>query len=348
MTRREYLRRRQKRRRLIFYLCCLLFALIVSLLLGILISRISDRFSPDSPENSYTVLDPSSPQISEPVSEPASGSNPSASEPSSSATPVVVPEGYELKQFSQEDIHKGSLILINKTYAYEFSEDKTLVSMYDLMQNAYTVSGTDVRVDQIASQPLDAMLQSFYEHSNISNLLILCGYRSKEEAQELFDASVREDGLEHAERYIMRPGYSEHHSALSVDLGVLLDNGGVDYYENSAEYSWLTQNCHKYGFIVRYPEDKASITQIDYESWHFRYLGVPNATAVVNEGICLEEYIDFIKQYTADGNHYVVSTADGNYEIYYAPGTQVPVPSAKSYEISGNNVDGFIVTVKVS
>ena len=90
-----------------------------------------------------------------------------------------------------------------------------------------------------------------------------------------------------------------------------------------------------------------AITEIDYESWHFRYVGIPNATAMVNEGLCLEEYIDFIKNYTAGGLHYQVTTADGIYDIYYADSVQVPVPQMQSYEISGNNVDGFIVTVKV-
>ncbi len=342
MTRREYLRRKRKRRRMIFYLCVLLFVLIVSLLLGILISRLSDHSSPDQTQSSYSLLEDSSshssvsPVFADSISEP------------SSAPSVTVPDGYELLQLSEEEMHKGSLILINKSYEYAFPTDQTLVSMYELSGSAYDVSGTDVQVDQIAAQPLNTMLTSFYEHSGISNLLILCGYRSKEESQELFDASVREDGLEHAERYIMRPGYSEHHSALAVDLGVLLDDGGVDYYSATGDYAWLTQNCHKYGFIVRYPDEKASITQIDYESWHFRYLGIPNATAIYNESLCLEEYMDFIKHYTADGQHYTVSTADGQYEIYYALGTQVPVPAQQSYEISGNNVDGFIVTVKVS
>jgi len=343
MTRREYLRRRRKRRRLIFYLCALLFALIISLLLGILISRLSDPAPSNQSGSSYSLLGDSSSHSSASAATSSAG----APEPSSTA-PVVVPDGYELRQLSAEDMHKGTLILINKNYEYLFPTDQTLISMYDLAGDAYSVSGTDVQVDQIAAQPLNTMLTSFYEHSSIRNLLILCGYRTKEESQELFDASVREDGLEHAERYIMRPGYSEHHSALAVDLGVLLDDGGVDYYSATGDYAWLTQNCHKYGFIVRYPDEKASITQIDYESWHFRYLGIPNATAIYNESLCLEEYMDFIKHYTADGQHYTVSTADGQYEIYYALGTQVPVPAQQSYEISGNNVDGFIVTVKVS
>ena len=95
----------------------------------------------------------------------------------------------------------------------------------------------------------------------------------------------------------MRPGYSEHHSALAVDLGILLDNGGVEYYSSTGEYTWLTQNCHKYGFIIRYPKGKEEITGYQYEPWHIRYIGVDKAAAVYESGLCLEEYLGIDSAY---------------------------------------------------
>ena len=368
-SRREYLRQQRLRRRRIFYISCLAFFLIVAILLGILISRITG--GDDAAPVSDQITESSEGEQAEAVT-PEAGT--SAAEQVNISTsisgdwldilqndvrelalersvPVVaVPSGYELRFMTEQDIHKGDLLLINKQYAYEFldfSDPLELVSMYDIMGDTYDVSGTDVLLQEKAADALDTMLRDFYDNTWMSDLLILCGYRTKEESQELYDASLAENGKEHADRYVMLPGHSEHHSALSTDIGIMNWDGSITYEFGEDPYNWITKNCHKYGFVVRYPEDKASITEIDYESWHFRYVGVPNATAMANEGLCLEEYIDFIKNYTADGLHYQVTTAEGVYDIYYADSVHVPVPLMQSYEISGNNVDGFIVTVKV-
>lgn len=381
-SRREYLRQQRLRRRRIFYISCLAFFIIVAILIGILISRISGNN--DSAPVSDTLAESSSAQDPEAVS-PEAGSSEDGSHAGSIAEgidsssgislagsgdwleqihlivreeaiensiPVIVPpSGYELRFMTQEDIHKGNLILINKNYAYEFldfADNSELISMYDIMSGTYDVSGTDVLMQAVAAESLNQMLSDFYDNTWMEDLIILCGYRTMEESQQLYDASAAENGQDHADRYVMKPGFSEHHSALATDIGIMNWDGTITYQFGEDPYDWITKNCHKYGFIVRYPEEKAAITEIDYESWHFRYVGVPNATAMVNEGLCMEEYIDFIKNYTADGLHYQVSTADGTYDIYYAEGIQIPVPQMQSYEISGNNVDGFIVTVKVS
>ncbi len=381
-SRREYLRQQRLRRRRIFYISCLAFFIIVAILIGILISRISGNN--DSAPVSDQVTESSEGGAADVVSPEAGASNDGShagsvadgvgstsglsnlgstdwvsmmhsyvrEEAIENSIPVIVPpSGYELRFMTQEDIHKGNLLLINKKYAYEFldfADNSELVSMYDIMGGTYDVSGTDVMMQTVAAEPLNQMLTDFYDNTWMDDLIILCGYRTKEESQELFDASAAENGLDHAERYVMKPGYSEHHSALSADIGIMNWDGTITYQFDEDPYDWITKNCHKYGFVVRYPEEKAAITEIDYESWHFRYVGVPNATAMVNEGLCMEEYIDFIKNYTADGLHYQVTTADGTYDIYYAEGIQIPVPQMQAYEISGNNVDGFIVTVKVS
>lgn len=366
-SRREYLRQQRLRRRRIFYISCLAFFIIVGLLIGILINRITDH-----------TADPVSDQVTE---SSEAGTPENALPPSGTATeesvnsllavgdwvsqlkedvretalensvPVFAPpSGYELRFMTEQDIHKGTLLLVNKQHAYEFydfADTTELVSIYDIMGGTYDVSGTDVMMQPIAADPLDQMLTAFYDNTWMEDLIVLCGYRTKEESQQLYDESAQQNGKEHADRYVMKPGFSEHHSALAADIGIMNWDGSITYQFNEEPYSWITKNCHKYGFIVRYPEEKADITDIDYESWHFRYVGVPNATAMVNEGLCMEEYIDFIKNYTAGGLHYHVTTADGTYDIYYAEGIQVPVPQMQSYEISGNNVDGFIVTVKV-
>lgn len=368
-SRREFLRQQRLRRRRIFYGCCIAFFIIIAILLGILISRIagndsaaptSDQVTESTEEQGTEEALPQAGETEDSSGDPVftvSGSWLAQvhavvrEEAIENSIPVIVPPtGYELRFMTEQDIHKGNLILVNKNYAYEFwdfADTSELVSMYDIMGGTYDVSGTDVLMQPIAADPLDQMLTDFYNNTWMEDLIILCGYRTKEESQELYDASAAENGEDHADRYVMLPGYSEHHSALSADIGIMNWDGSITYEFFEEPYDWITKNCHKYGFIVRYPEEKAAITEIDFESWHFRYVGVPNATAMVNEGLCMEEYIDFIKNYTAGGLHYQVATADGTYDIYYADGIQIPVPLNREYEISGNNVDGFIITVKV-
>ena len=359
LSRRESLRQQRLRRRRIFYICSAAFFIIVAILIGILIARIADRNAAPVSDQITEVTEEEGSEVALPPSGTEStliegdilnslteGVRQVAIE---NSIPVVVPPtGYELQFMTEEDLHKGNLVLVNKEYKYEFwdfADTTELVSVYDIMTGGYDVASTEVMLQPFAADALDNMLSDFYDNTWRDDLLILCGYRTMEESQELYDASAIENVKDHADRYVMKPGHSEHHSALVADLGIMGWDGSVDYFNESD--SWLSSNCHKYGFIVRYPAEKADITGIDSEPWHFRYVGVPNATAMMTEGLCMEEYMDFIKSYTAGGLHYQVTTADGIFDIYYAEGVQVPVPQMQSYEISGNNVDGFIVTVKV-
>ena len=87
------------------------------------------------------------------------------------------------------------------------------------------------------------------------------------------------------------PGTSEHEIGLAVDIVdvnyQLLD----DEQENTGTQQWLMKNCWKYGFILRYPQNKKDITGVIYEPWHYRYVGRKNAKKIMKQGLCLEEYL---------------------------------------------------------
>lgn len=120
---------------------------------------------------------------------------------------------------------------------------------------------------------------------------ILSGYRSYQRQQELFDYWAEQDGYEAALMESALPGKSEHQSGLAMDVGKL------EYeYAHTDEGSWLAENCHKYGFIIRYPEDKTEITGYIYEPWHIRYLGESTAKLVHDSGLTLEEFLKVDKQ----------------------------------------------------
>ncbi|MDQ2086307.1 M15 family metallopeptidase [Herbivorax sp. ANBcel31] len=125
-------------------------------------------------------------------------------------------------------------------------------------------------------------------------------YRDKNEQKVIFDRKVQEyidlgKSIEEADRLaatsISRPGTSEHHIGLAVDFNYAKTN-----FENTAAFKWLNENAHKYGFILRYPEDKQSITKVVYEPWHFRYVGKEHAEVIKSKGFCLEEYIEYLKE----------------------------------------------------
>jgi zinc D-Ala-D-Ala carboxypeptidase len=106
----------------------------------------------------------------------------------------------------------------------------------------------------------------------------------------------------------------------------------------------LKKNAWSYGFILRYPRDKSAITGIQSEPWHFRYVGLPLSAIMQEKNLVLEQYLDFLKEKKT----FTTTIDHQSYEISYYPvsnNTTIPVPADGHYEISGDNMDGVIVTV---
>lgn len=130
------------------------------------------------------------------------------------------------------------------------------------------------------------------------SMRVQSGYRSYVDQSIIYNGYVAKDGQEAADRYSARPGHSEHQSGLAFDLNTNYYDGLTTEFGNSPEGKWLAENCHKYGFIIRYPHGKEHITGYMYEPWHVRYLGVEKATAVYESGLCLEEYLNITSSYS--------------------------------------------------
>lgn len=191
------------------------------------------------------------------------------------------------------------------------------------------------------------MARDFYAAKNINDLIVISGYRTQEQQKELYDNDLAQTGLDYSE-LVAKAGYSEHQTGYSIDFST----STTWDYDGQGDYAWIDENCWKYGYILRYAENKTELTKIKYEPWHYRYVGVPHAYYMYKNGICMEEYIERLKQYTYEGEHLTFTDDNGkNYELYYVPSddgnetTYVPVPVSLKYEVSGNNIDGFIVTV---
>jgi D-alanyl-D-alanine carboxypeptidase len=148
-------------------------------------------------------------------------------------------------------------------------------------------------VDEDAMAAFTEMQQAAYAEGY--SLYIASGYRSYDTQKSLYESYVARDGKQAADTYSSRPGYSEHQTGLAFDLN------SVDIsFANTPEGKWVAENCYKYGFIIRYPENKSAITGYMYEPWHIRYLGVNIATSVYQSGLCLEEYLGITSFYEDD------------------------------------------------
>ena len=124
------------------------------------------------------------------------------------------------------------------------------------------------------------------------NLWIGSGYRSYQDQEIIYNNYVAMDGVEMADTYSARPGYSEHQTGLVIDCNTIDDAFG-----NTPESAWLAEHAHEYGFVIRYPKGKEDITGYQYEPWHIRYVGSKVATECYERGICLEEYFGIDSYY---------------------------------------------------
>ncbi len=135
--------------------------------------------------------------------------------------------------------------------------------------------------------------------------LICSSYRTQEKQKSLFQERINEltaqgysskDARIKAAASVARPGTSEHQLGLAVDI-VDKSHQTLDAaQEYTPVQQWLLQNSWKYGFILRYPQDKSSLTGIIYEPWHYRYVGTDAARKIYERGICLEEYLEELQQ----------------------------------------------------
>lgn len=115
------------------------------------------------------------------------------------------------------------------------------------------------------------------------------GYRTVSYQRGLYNRYLSSDSQENVDRYSARPGYSEHHTGLAVDVFGSVD--GLRQFENTPEFPWVRDNCYKYGFIIRYFEETEDITGYESEPWHLRYVGVGVSTDMKEKGInSFEEY----------------------------------------------------------
>ncbi len=176
------------------------------------------------------------------------------------------------------------LLLVNKTHP--LSSDYRADDMVTI-DRIVTGIGTDEthQMRAEAAKHLNEMFDAAAEDGY--DIRLRTGYRSYDYQRSLFDSYAENHGVEEANRYSALPGESEHQTGWCCDLG--LEGVALSGFTDTEEARWVVDHAHEYGFILRYPEEKEDVTGYIYESWHIRYVGLPAAAEIYEQGVTLEE-----------------------------------------------------------
>ena len=187
---------------------------------------------------------------------------------------------------------KDFLILVNKT--------NKIPDDYDFEH--HTLNCGEV-IDERIYNDFDSMMGDL--NSAGHDYEILSCYRSKEDQENAFIVQVQhyvdegmsdEEAREKTKETVMEPGYSEHETGLAADLTGFDQGTSDDFDDKNETIVWLQNNCVKYGFILRYPKGKEAITGINYEAWHFRYVGKDAAKFISENNLTLEEFHTLVNE----------------------------------------------------
>ena len=292
----------------------------------------------ETPDNS-AVVDSATDEGLSPAEVPASNDNPE--EGSSTEQPDDQHEDEQPDVQSSfivskdiTDISTGNLLLVNPDHFYDIPEDINLARISDIGSSAIRLQIESFQLLEPAILPLDDMMTDFLSETGNRTVTVIAAFRTH--------ATQRTMQERHGSR-AANPGHSEHHTGLAFDFGIFI-GGERSVFTGTGVTAWFQNNSYRYGFIARYPADKTHITMTEFEPWHYRYVGLPHSHIIYENNWAFEEYIEAIKAYSFEAP-YRVDIDGASFDIYFSSDTDIMVPVDVDFDISGNNVDGFIVTV---
>lgn len=237
--------------------------------------------------------------------------------------------GYSETAVPAAQLSRGLLTLIDETHPAGDGIVTDTVNLADVKNDYYSLCRDDLTLDRDAADALNLMMADYNGATELSDFVIY----------STVEADTSEGSLCPA-------AFPESAAGTTIDLAI---NGAYSMieYDGADTEAWVTDNCDKYGFIVRYPAEKEARSGKPGCIWHLRYVGPVHSSVMKQNNLCLEEYLEWLKSYTID-NPLKYDLNGVSYEIYYTASlgdsTPVRVPVSGSYTISGNNMDGFIVT----
>ncbi len=172
-----------------------------------------------------------------------------------------------------------------------------LVNYENPMPKGYIYNLVSLKNGECVDKRVYKHLINMIKHAEKDNVFmsVTWGYRSETVQTYLFKLDLLEkegngltpeEAMTETKKYVASPTESEHHSGLAVDIDPIEGRSTLDEV-----YDWLSENAYKFGFVLRYPEDKTDITKICFEPWHYRFVGKKEAKEMHQRKICLEEYL---------------------------------------------------------
>lgn len=242
---------------------------------------------------------------------------------------------------TRQALNRGSLLLVNASHPLPESVAPERLTPF---------FGSSVLLERRTS----LVLENLFETLGLGTSLIpVSGYRTLNEQKQIYASSLAENGEEFTRKYVALPDCSEHQTGLAIDLA--LNQEPLDfirpYFPRDGICGRFREKMISYGFVERYPEGKEDITGIAAEPWHFRYVGLPHAAIMMLRGYCLEEYIDYLSLFPAEGPHLEISVQNKNFEIFYQKLSEtdgsvtLELPSSLPFQASGTNAGGCVVTL---
>lgn len=161
------------------------------------------------------------------------------------------------------------------------------------------INGSAKEFDSRAVLELTTMMKDM-KTAGVPNIWVQSAYRSTEYQENLYNNKVQEfivmgknyeDAERLASKWVNKSETSEHSLGLAVDF-----NNVKPEFENTREFAWLVENAENYGFVLRYKKEKKNITKVNYEPWHWRYVGKEHAIKMNELDMCLEEYVEYLNE----------------------------------------------------
>lgn len=253
------------------------------------------------------------------------------SHPTNTTVAIVKNVGFTNEDFLSDRLSQGLLAVADASNPPVPDKPEKMVNLSETHNDFYTVEGDNI---MLYDEAVEALNQLMAEYNRVT---------------ELDDFVVYGTTNTYASSDSVCPRYfAERSNGYTVDLA-LLGVGSYISFDGLDEEGWIVENCAKYGFIVRYPEGKSAVTGESYCPWHLRYVGRLHASVMAEKKMCLEEYVDFLKDYSVDspythtvgGIPYVVYSVKAEYET-----TPVKVPISGIYDWSGDNRGTYIISYK--
>lgn len=238
--------------------------------------------------------------------------------------------GFSEYELSKEDVSDGILSIYNDKSPAAKSNQDVMVDLADEKNEFYSICDKHVYLNADAAEAFNKMMEDYANETALADFIVY-GTTDTYTGEGSFCPKT----------------FAESKAGYSVDLA-LNAYGDVISYDGYDAEGWVVENCWKYGFIVRYPENKKDKTGNEYCPWHLRYVGELHAAIITQKNMCLEEYVDFLKQYDFEEPYSLVFNGQG-YQIYSVSGNvddlTIRVPISGNYELTGDNNDSFIITI---